>query len=360
MRILMLSSGDRTPSSRFRMLPYVRHFQAAGHRCVVAASWPQKYDFFSWLGFRPSQQLKRAVRYAQWWQSRWRGDDVVVIDREIFDDPTTGFEERFRQTSPRLVIDLDDAVFLRYPEKFERLAAMADLIVCGNRHLQEWAAVRNANTIVIPSCVEMSRYAAKDWSGIEQRPVRLGWVGTPANLAYLGTIAGALRRLAATRSFELLVISSDAKPLELIDLTGVTLRFVVWSSQSDIEQLREIDIGLMPLAADEEWAKYKCGMKLIQYMAGGIPAVASPVGVNAVIVTDGVDGFLARSESEWESVLRSLMDNDSLRRSVGAAGRQTVSQRFSIETHFPRYEAALSQLVSQRPAASLTGLKPEP
>ena len=348
MKILMLCSGDRSPSTRFRMHPYAPHFRRLGHRCRIADSFPQKYDWIPWLGFRPSQILKRIVRYGHWWQSRLKGDDIVIIEREIFDNPTTSLEQRFRSTTARLVIDLDDAVFLRYPDKFERLAAMADLIVCGNRHLQDWASARNANTIVIPSCVEMSRCAAKDWTGIHQRPVRLGWIGTITNVAYLGVIAGALRRLATTRDFELRIITSDPRPLESIDLSGVKVRFQSWSQRSDIEQLPEFDIGLMPLAADEEWAKYKCGMKLIQYMALGIPAVASPVGVNAEIVTHGRDGFLASSEAEWESALVALLDDDRLRQSVGAAGRETVRQRFSIEAHFPRYEAALRNLCAAK------------
>lgn len=344
MKILMLCSGDRSPATRFRMHPFAPHFRRLGHRCRIADSFPQKYDWIPWLGFRPSQILKRIVRYGHWWQSRFMGDDVVIIEREIFDNPTTHFEERFRTTASKLVLDLDDAVFLRYPEKFERLAPMADLILCGNAFIREWAAARNPHTLILPTCVEMARYTEKDWSQCAPRPLRIGWIGTTGNLRYLQVAAPALRRLAGQHSFELLLIAPGTGPLAEVDLTGVTVRHVVWDGPREVDQLREIDIGLMPLFADHEWDKYKCGLKLIQYMAIGIPAVASPVGVNASIVAHGRDGFVAASDSEWEAALRPLLIDENLRRTVGAAARETARTRYSVEANFPIYEAALRDL----------------
>ena len=177
MKIVFLSSGDRVPSSRFRMLPYIRHFRACGHRCTLASSVPQKYEWFPWTGFRLSQRLKRLVRYLHWYQSRLRNDEIVVIDREIFDSPCTRLEECFRRTTQRFVLDLDDAVFLRYPEKFEKLARLADLIICGNPFIEEWARERNHHTVILPTCVEMARYHAKDWSDAPGRIPRLGGKG---------------------------------------------------------------------------------------------------------------------------------------------------------------------------------------
>jgi len=348
-RILMLSSGDRVPSSRFRMHPFAAHFRAAGHECVVAASYPQKYDYFPKIGFRPSQFLKRSVRYAHWLGSRWRHDDVVIVDREVFDDPGLRFEERFRATTPRFVLDLDDGVFLRYPAKFDRLAEMSDLIVCGNSFIQEWAEARHRPTLVMPTCVEMAQYPAAALSGAAASPPRIGWMGTTGNIRYLQVVAGALRRLAAEREFELRVIVPEAGPLREVDLSGVRVEHVPWDARREVEQLSEIDIGLMPLFADNEWDKYKCGLKLIQYMAIGIAAVASPVGVNATIVDSGRNGFLAAGDEEWETALGALLTDAALRRAVGVAGRESVRQSYSVEANFPRYEAALRGLWS--PAA---------
>ena len=345
MKLMMLNSGDRVPSSRFRMLPYVRHFRGSGHRCTVASSLPQKYEWFSTIGFRLSQRLKRLIRYLHWYQSRMRGDEVVIIDREVFDSPCTRLEERFRRTTKWLVLDLDDAVFLRYPEKFEKLSRLADLIVCGNSFIEEWAKERNTNTIIIPTCVEMAQYPAKDWSATEVRLPRLGWIGTSGNLRYLEVAAAGLRQLAKQIDYELHIIVPEIEPLAEINLEGVKVQHVPWQKGIEVDQLRQLDVGIMPLFATEDWDRYKCGLKLIQYMAAGIPAVAAPVGVNTSIINHGKNGFLAESDDDWATHLRALAVDLTLRQTIGKAARESVAAKYSIEANFPRYEAALLEMM---------------
>lgn len=311
---------------------------------MLASSFPQKYDYFRAIGFRPSQMLKQATRWLHWLTSRCRRDDIVVIDREIFDSPDLTFEERFRWTAKRLVLDLDDAVFLRYPEKFERLIRFADLVICGNAFIEEWVQERNASTIVIPTCVEMARYPQKDWSVTTGRPVRIGWIGTTANLRYFEVVAPALRQLAVRYDFEFRVIVPDAAPLAELNLTGVNVCPVTWDKACEVDQLSEIDIGIMPLFQTDDWDRYKCGLKLVQYMAVGMPAVASPVGVNGSIVSPGVNGFLAANDNEWTDSLQRLLEDAELRESIGTGARETVRTGYSIEANFPRYEAALKNL----------------
>lgn len=329
------------------MLPYVRHFRNSGHRCTLASSIPQKYEWFPQIGFRLSQRLKRLIRYLHWYQSRIRGDEFVVIDREVFDSPCTKLEELFRKTTQRLVLDLDDAVFLRYPAKFEKLTRLADLIVCGNSFIEEWAKERNPNTIIIPTCVEMAQYPAKDWTDAESRIPRLGWIGTSGNLRYFEVAAAGLRRLAQQIDFELHVIVPEIEPLAEINLEGVNVRHVPWQKETEVEQLRQIDVGIMPLFAAEDWDRFKCGLKLIQYMAAGIPAVAAPVGVNATIIDHARNGFLAESDDDWAKHLGVLASDLALRKSIGTAARETAAAKYSIEANYPRYEAALHRLVSK-------------
>ena len=353
MKILMLSSGERVPSSRFRMLPYVRHFRNAGHRCTLASSIPQKYDWFQAIGFRLSQRLKRGVRRLHWYQSRWRGDDVVIIDREIFDSPDWSLEQCFRKTTARMVLDLDDAVFLRYPEKFEQLVPMADLVLCGNSFIEEWVRPRNSKTLILPTCVEMSQYPPRPPASVAGRPLRIGWIGTTGNLRYFQVAAAGLRALAAKVSFELVVIVPDIQPLlDDVDLSGVRVIHEPWDKDREVQQLHQLDVGLMPLFENEVWDRYKCGLKLIQYMAAGIPAVASPVGVNAAIVTPGHDGLLATSDSEWTTALEELLADETKRHAMGTAARITASEKYSIEANFPRYQQALQGLLPQPTASS--------
>ena len=143
------------------------------------------------------------------------------------------------------------------------------------------------------------------------------------------------------------VIVPDSSPLKDVDLTGVKVRTVIWDKVHDVDQLREIDIGIMPLFATDDWDRYKCGLKLIQYMAVGMPAVASPVGVNSTIVSHGCDGFLASNDAEWESCLRQLIENEGLRLQLGAAARETVQTKYSVEANFSRYETALRDLLRE-------------
>jgi glycosyltransferase involved in cell wall biosynthesis len=236
---------------------------------------------------------------------------------------------------------------MRYPEKFEKLARIADLIVCGNSFIEEWARERNPNTIIIPTCVEMAQYPAKDWSDAEGRVPRLGWIGTSGNLRYLEVAAAGLRQLAQKMDFELHVIVPEIEPLSEINLEGVQVQHVPWQKEIEVDQLRQLDVGIMPLFATEDWDRYKCGLKLIQYMAAGIPSVAAPVGINASIIDHGQNGFLAESDDDWAAHLGTLASDLALRKSIGKAARETAAARYSIEANYSRYEAALRNLIWQ-------------
>lgn len=343
MKIVMLSSGDRVPSSRFRMLPYVQHFRNNGHRCTLASSVPQKYEWFPVIGFRLSQRVKRLIRYLHWYQARIRRDEIVVIDREIFDAPCTKLEEHFRQTTRRFVLDLDDAVFLRYPEKFEKLTRLADLIVCGNSLIEEWAKKRNPNTIIIPTCVDTNSYIPA--AGRMSAEFIIGWIGTPSNLPMLNRIIPALQILKSRHDFILRIVTAvEELPAELRD-SGLPIETVHWNAKRDVSDLQQFDVGVMPLT-DNDWTRHKCGFKLLQYMSVGVPSVASAVGVNKTIIDHGQNGFLAESTNDWITHLCNLASSRSLRRSIGNAARETVTARYSIEANFPRYEAALLDLLS--------------
>lgn len=345
MKILFLSSGSRVPSSRFRILPYVSHFRAAGHQCVLAESFPQKYDYFPWIGFRPSQLLKRGVRWWHWLRAKLSSFDVVYIDREIFDDPTTDAEARFRACCRRMVMDFDDAVFLRNPEKFDRLLDMADLVVCGNRFLVERVQLKNDRTLLIPTCVDLNDYSVRPSAAERSRPV-VGWMGTTGNLKYLSVAAEGLRTVARETDFELRIVVPDIGPLQAVDLNGVNVVHEPWDPANEVRQLQSFDIGLMPLFPDQDWDVYKCGLKLIQYLAVGVPGIAAPVGVNVEIIDDDRNGLLAQTPEQWADALRTLLTDESLRQKMGHHGRQAVEQKYSIQACFPILRDALQNLVS--------------
>lgn len=299
------------------------------------------------MGFRPSQLLKRSVRWWHWVRTRLQRFDVVFIDREIFDNTTTHMERRFRESCGRLVIDLDDAVFLRYPDKFDELMKLADLVVCGNRWLSEKVRPLNSRICHVPTCVDMDDYGERPWSKSGPAMPVVGWMGTAGNLKYLSVAAEALRTVAAELRFELRVVVPDASSLSQIDLSGVNVVHQPWIPSDEVRQLQEFDIGLMPLFPDQEWDIYKCGLKLIQYLAVGVPGIAAPVGVNSEILDEGRNGFAAQSTEEWVSGLRALISSRDMREQMGRRGRQTVTERYSIQANYPVLRDALQQLVDR-------------
>ena len=340
MKVLMLSSGDRVPSARFRLHPFVQPLRERGHVVTILQSIPQKYDYWKWMGFRPSQRFKRTTR---WWHSiraRLGGYDVVMFDREVFDAPDIVAEERFRRICPRMILDVDDAVFLRYPGKYEKLAAMSDAVIAGNRYLDEYTRPHNDNITIIPTCVPLCDYPEIDRARTSTRPV-IGWMGTPPNLRYLNVAAPALKKLASQHDFELLLIVPNLNHLDRAAFNGVNIRHEVWDKHREVDQLRRSDIGIMPLFAEQEWDKYKCGLKLIQYMAVGLPGVASPVGVNSEIVEHGKSGFVASAEGDWFDILVELLTDPDRRTAVGVAARQRAAELYSIESNVAKLEAVL-------------------
>jgi glycosyltransferase involved in cell wall biosynthesis len=148
--------------------------------------------------------------------------------------------------------------------------------------------------------------------------------------------APALRRLREKREFELRVIGAK------FDIDGLAVRCVPWRAESEPDDLRVIDVGLMPLP-ENEWSRGKCGMKALQYMALGIPPVVSPVGVNASIVRDGINGLHARTEDDWVDRIALLLENGPLRRSLGLEARRTVEESYSARTHAPRVAKILTE-----------------
>lgn len=341
MKILFLISGDRVPSSRFRVLAFLPHLRERGHRCTVAASFPQKYDFLPWLGFRPSQKLKRLTRWMHLLAAGLRRYDVVFLERELFDDGTWSMERKFRRHARRMILDVDDGVHLKHPEKFAELARMCDLVIVGNRFLEEDLRDHASEIQLIPTCVELAKYPSRSWpDDPPDRPV-VGWMGTTGNLAYLAAAADGLRAVARRRPFLLRLIAGEPGPIDSLNLDPVEVEFVPWNAATEVDELRKFDIGLMPLFLEQPWDKYKCGLKLIQYMAVGVPGIASPVGVNAEIVEPGRTGLLASTPEQWEQALDTLLADPRRRQQMGAAARLVVEDQFSVEGNVDRLEEAL-------------------
>jgi glycosyltransferase involved in cell wall biosynthesis len=355
MRLAFLTSGRLVPSSRFRVLQFVPHLQRLGHEVLVLPSRPEKYASLPLLGFRISGLVKRWNRHRDLATlKRWR-PDVVVLEREIFSDATFGLEQALRPLAKRLVLDIDDGLFVLHRQKFELLCGLSDHVIAGNELLAARVRAINPRVTVIPTCVDPEKYRVPSTeyrventrNSVLGTRYSLGWTGTAANIEYLDVLREPLRKLAREFPIELVVIAESERPLRRLgfDRDGIATRFVRWSETNEVSDLRSFDIGLMPMP-DTDWTRYKCGLKILQYMAAGIPAVASPVGVNSEIIRHGVNGWLATTADEWLFVLRQLLSEPSRRMSIVEAARQTVERGYSVQVQLPRFIACLEAVLA--------------
>jgi glycosyltransferase involved in cell wall biosynthesis len=333
--------GANVPSTRFRFFPYEKPLKARGHRVSVWTSYPSVYDYLPKFGWRISYQIKRANRLWQYSQAKWSGPDTLYLERGVFHDQSLWLDRWFRNVSRRFVLDVDDAIFLQFPEKTRQLIQWSDHVVVSNQPLYEYVSQFHSKITEIPTCVSLERYRLRAFGSSESSKPVIGWMGTPSNLPFLVHCAPALRRLAKELPFKLLVVSNTSEPLKAIDMQGIDLQFETWSPEVEIQWLHQMDIGLMPLPADQDWMRYKAATKLVQYMSIGIPAVASPIGVNATILKGNLVGFAAANDQQWFESLRTLLLDPDLRQRMGTAGRALVESKYCIEANLDKLEQVL-------------------
>lgn len=265
--------------------------------------------------------------------------EVIFIHREAAPMGPPVFEWYLAKVlKKKIIYDFDDAIWIpntsaenklvtifKASGKIRLICQWSEVISAGNDYLCKFAADNNtARVVKMPTVVDtLSRYrsAKKQSSG----GVNIGWTGSHSTLKYLDRIVPVLKELRKTTPFDFLVIADKKPALDINDWT-----FIPWSAASEIEDLQKIDIGLMPLEQDE-WAEGKCGFKLIQYLALGIPAIASPVGVNKQIIEENVNGFLCADDTRWLNALKTLISDTELRQRFGEAGRKKIVEEYSIE-----------------------------
>ena len=218
-------------------------------------------------------------------------------------------------------------------------------MVVGNNYLAAHARAAGASRAeVTPTSIDLDHYpirpVAPPLPRLKEILPRIVWVGSPTAARYLELLREPLQTLAVRHSFVLRLIGCDA-----FDIPGVQVEAMPWTEATEFDNISACDIGVMPLL-DSPWEQGKCGYKLIQYMACGLPVVASHVGVNSEIVQSGKNGFLARTSEEWVNTLGELLDNPELRHSMGFSGRSSVESTYCIQETGPRLAALLRSAVT--------------
>ena len=278
--------------------------------------------------------------------------DVCYLFREAALLGPPLFERLLAKKIP-IIFDFDDAIFvsyrspsngylsyLKFAGKAKTICRISSHVMVGNPFLAEYAKQYNENVTVIPTTIDTDKYVAESRSNSSPVPV-IGWTGSFSTVQHLDTLRGALEKLGRTERFRLRVVGTPR-----YELKGIEVEAMPWRSETEIEDLGPIDIGIMPLP-DDSWSKGKCGLKALQFMALGIPVVCSPVGVNSVIIQEAQNGFLPATEAEWIERLRELLRSAELRNRIGQAGRATVEQTYSAKAQAPRVYEIFRGLVSQ-------------
>jgi glycosyltransferase involved in cell wall biosynthesis len=329
--------GRAAASTRQRLLQYLPRLREAGIEVDFHPLLDDDYvrslatgERFSHLEVIRSY-ARRMTELAQ------RPDcDVVWIYAELFPYLPAAFERLAFRAGKPVVYDFDDAFFLAYEDKpllsgkLEPLLKGAALCCCGNDYLRDHALRFTARAIVLPTVVDTDQY--RPMADQPDRVVTVGWIGTPSTWAYVHSHLPLLREICSERGVRLLVVGAG-KAAEADLFAGMELRD--WREEREVADVQSMDIGIMPLP-DEPWARGKSGYKLIQYMACGLPVIASPVGANATIVDHGKTGLLAGDASGWRAAFGSLLADRDLRARMGLAGREKAVRDYSLQSQAPR------------------------
>lgn len=244
----------------------------------------------------------------------------------------------------KYIYDFDDAIWIpNFSEtnaRFQRLKAYwkvpyiirwADQVTAGNRFLASYASKFNKNVIILPTTIDTQNHH-NILSIPDQKPLRIGWTGTHTTMQYLDDLLPVLKKLNEKHDYLFRLISNQKPDWDLPNL-----EFVKWEKETEIQDLSQIQIGVMPLKEDR-WAVAKCGFKGLQYMACAIPTVLSPIGVNLSIVKDGENGFFAKTEEDWYRILDELLSDEAKRTQIAHNGRKRIIEAYSVLSQLSKYK----------------------
>ena len=301
-----------------------------------------------------------------------RKADLVWVQRELIPWAPAWIENFLSPRRTPVIYDFDDAVHEQFRdsrraivravlgEKIVRTVGKSDGVVVGNEVLADFFTTRTETPcVLIPSAVDTTEpYQTDQPLRGDNNPFVFGWIGTPLTFqAYVASILGEFDSIAKKLRAEFWVIGAGAP-----ELSTAHVKYFPWTKETEHQLLQSIDAGVMPLR-DDPWSRGKCGYKLLQYMAVGKPVIASPVGVNAEIVTHGKNGFLVEEPGDWEHYLRMLAEDRVLASALGKNGTEVVVESYSLEVNAPKVvrflrESADAWVAGALPGEALLGVGP--
>ncbi len=352
MNVLFLTKyGAKAASCRYRFIQYIPHLDRQSVHCTVSPLFDDKYleNKFTYGKARIGDVLRAFFRRTMAILSAEKYD-LTVVHCEAFPYFPRVFELYLKKRRINYIFDYDDAIFHNYDlhrsplvrrvfgDKIRKVIADAVMVFAGSEYLANYARQVNNNVRLLRTVVDLNNYPPTTDAG-DDGIFTIGWIGSPSTAEYVKEIEPALREFCANHPARLLLIGSGE-----VDLRDVPAEVRAWSGEREVADLLECDVGIMPLS-DTPWARGKCGFKLIQYMACGLPVIASPVGVNADIVEHGVNGYLAGTNGEWFDAFVALYEDKAAGREMGKRGRADVEAKFCLQINADRMAQFLQEAV---------------
>ena len=347
---------DRSPGQSFRFEQYLDLLSEEGFDITFSNIISEEDDKYL---YQKGNILKKLNLQLSSWRLRIndlkRADDfdVIFIFREALLTRSTYFEKVFCQSKAKVVFDFDDAIWLpnvsegnkalqklKSPDKIKRILPEVDLIFAGNNYLADFSRNYNQNVRVVPTTIDTNYHVPNHDN--KEGTVCIGWTGTQTTLKYLNLLKPVfkeLKRKFGDKVYFKVICDTPFK------LEGLEIKNEKWNKEKEIQQLEEIDIGVMPLT-DDQWSRGKCGFKGLQYMAMEAATLMSPVGVNQEIIDHGINGYLVNSENEWVTYISELIENPELRKKIGQEGRKTIIEKYSVDANKHRYIDYFNELLN--------------
>ncbi|MCB0801788.1 MAG: glycosyltransferase family 4 protein [Flavobacteriales bacterium] len=345
----------RSPGQRFRFEQYLDFIEENNFEVHFSNIISEEDDVFL---YQKGKYFKKANLARKTWGIRLKNlanannYDIIFIFREALLTGSTYFEKKFAKSKAKIIFDFDDAIwlpnvsagnktlqFFKNPKKTDEILACSDMVFAGNQFLADYASQFCKNVKVIPTTIDTNYHIRKKQNNSDS--ICIGWTGTQTTLKYLYLLDNVFKELSLKYKNKIYFKVICDVPFEL---KGVEIKNEKWCKDTEIEQLEEIDIGIMPLL-DDEWSQGKCGFKGLQYMAMNSVALLSPVGVNKEIIINDYNGFLVQTNEEWIEKLSLLIDNAELRARLGSYARKTIEEKYSVNAHKMRYINYFNELL---------------
>ncbi len=353
---LTLHRAERSPSQRFRFEQYMEFLKQNGFDYKFSYLLDADDDkiFYSPRNYFAKAVISVKSIFRRIGEAINANDyDIIFVQRECFMLGTAIFEKLFARSKAKLIFDFDDSIwmqnvsdankklaFLKNAEKTSEIIRVADLIFAGNPYLRDYAKQFNKNIAIIPTTIDTEEY--KPVAHKNDGTVCIGWSGSITTIQHFKYAIPALEIIKKKygERISIKVIGDGNYKNEALNVIALP-----WIKADEVKEISSFDIGIMPLP-DDEWAKGKCGLKGLQYMALEVPTIMSPVGVNSEIIRDGENGFLATTTEEWVDKTSRLIESEELRNKVGKAARQTVIEKYSVEALKPVYLSEFRKLLN--------------